>query len=77
MDMHLNTVAAKIGMTIAKLKPALPFIQKETIKRIITAKVKSIAHFGSQSIKGQPQNIIQRACAIIMRTNLEMFKNRE
>ena len=39
------------------------------------AKVKPIATYGSQLVLGQSQQIIQRACALIMRVNRAMFVN--
>ena len=77
MDSHLNSTARKIGMTLANLKPALSFMSHDLKKRIITAKVKSIALYGSQLLIGQSQNIIQRACSIIMRVNRAMHSNTE
>ena len=62
---------------MSKLKPALTYMNNKCRKRIINSKVKSIALYGSQLILGQPQSIMSRACAIIMRTNHEMFKNIE
>ena len=44
-------------------------------KRIITAKVKPIATYRSQLVLGQSQQVIQRACALIMRVNWAMFVN--
>ena len=77
MDTHLNSVAAKVEMLLSKLKPALTLMPDPIKKRIIIAKVKSIATYGMQLILGQPQSIIQRACAIMMRINRQMFSNTE
>ena len=75
LDSHLNAVASKIGLALSKLKPALSFMSSDLRKRIVTAKVKPIATYGSQLVLGQSQNIIQRACALIMRANRAMFTN--
>ena len=75
LDTHLNSVASKIGLTLAKLQPALKFMTPDLRKRIITAKVKPIATYGSQLVLGQSQQVIQRACALIMRVNRAMFVN--
>ena len=77
MDSHLNYTASKIGMTLAKIRPVLEFVTQEQRKRIINSKVKSIALYGLPLIIGQPQSIVQRACAIIMRTNRAMLNNTE
>ena len=36
MDTHLNLVASKVGMTLAKLKPILELVPKDQRKRIKT-----------------------------------------
>ena len=77
MDTHLNSLAAKVGMMLANLKPALTFMSEKVRKRIITANVKSLALYGLQLILGQPQSIIQRVCAILMCINRQMFQNIE
>ena len=77
MDTHINSMASKIGLTLSNLKPALQYMSPEIKKRVITAKVKSIALYGSQLIIGQSQNTIQRACALIMRVNRAMHNNTE
>ena len=77
MDTHLNSVAAKVGMLLSKLKPALTLMPDPIKKKIITAKVKSVATYGMQLILGQPQSVIQRACAIMMNINRQMFTNTE
>ena len=77
MDTHLNTVAAKIGMTLTKLRPALTYMSPKIRKRIIESKVKPIILYGSPLVLGQPQSVIQRACSIIMRVNKVMFSNVE
>ena len=77
MDSHLNRTASKIGMTLANLKPALKFMTPEIKKRVVTAKVKSIALYGSQLLIGQPQSVIQRTCVLIMRVNRAMHNNTE
>merc|ERR1711954_262812 len=59
----------------AKLKPALNFMSPDLRKMIINAKVKPIATYGSQLVLGQSQQVIQRACALIMRVNRAMFVN--
>ena len=77
MDTHLNTVSSNVGMLLAKLKPALTYMPDPIKKRIIQSKVKSVATYGLQLIIGQPQSIIQRACAILMNINRKMFTNIE
>ena len=77
LDTHMNWVSSKVCMTLAKLKPILGYLNESQRKRIIEAKVKSVALYGSQLILGQPQQVIQRACAILMRINRAMFNNTE
>ena len=77
MDTHLNSVAAKVGMLMNKLKPALTLMPDPIKKKVINSKVKSVATYGLQLTLGQPQSIIQRACAILMRINRKMFSNQE
>ena len=77
MENHLNWVASKIGMTLAKLRPIFEYISDDQRKRIVSAKVKSIALYGLPLIIGQPQSIVQKACTLIMRANRAMFTNRE
>ena len=75
MESHLNSMASKVGMTLAKLKPMLTYMPEEIKKRVISAKVKSLALYGCQLFIGQPQHILQRACAILMWINRKMFNN--
>ena len=77
MDSHLNSLASKIGMTLANLKPTLQYMTREIKKRVVTAKVKSIALYGSQLVIGQSQSVIQCACVLIMRVNRAMHNNIE
>ena len=77
LDTHMNWVSSKVCMTLAKLKPILGYLNESQRKRIIEAKVKLVALYGSQLILGQPQQVIQRACAILMRINRAMFNNTE
>lgn len=47
MDTKLNFISSKVGMLMSKIGPALPFMEKNNRKRVIEAKVKSIALYGS------------------------------
>ena len=77
MDSHLNATAAKVGMNIANLKPALPYLSEKNRKEIITSKIKSIALYGIQIMIGQNQQILHKAESIIMRINRLMTSNPE
>ena len=77
MDTHLNWVATKVGMTIAQLEPAMTFVSDKVKQRKISAKVKYLALYGLQLIIGQSQQVVQRACAILMCIKREMFTNHE
>ena len=56
MESHLNSIAAKVGLTLSKLKPALPYLTDKSKREIIGAKGKPIAVYGAQLMTNQVDN---------------------
>ena len=41
MDTQVNAIAAKTGMLMSKLKPAIPYLDYRTRRTLITTKIKA------------------------------------
>ena len=74
---QVNATATKVGMAMAHLKPAMPYMSKKRKKEIVNSKVKPIALYGSHLMLGQSQQIIHNPETILMRINHWMTSNPE